>query len=472
MSKLGRNDPCPCGSGKKYKKCCLASGLYEGVSESSSGAVSAHDQFAAEEEQEFEDLVEEPDIPEPVREYDETEPVGDCEVTPVLLHYPKCDPELPDLPAPQQALVDAWWKTNKPLFRNMDPDAMIGHIVGFMEEHPELFVYLGLEHEVLFELGAEMGRRKDWSRFAKLLERIRKEHPEMYVRSFSYYDYDLIIQRIIDGQFEAITPLFNYFHQFPDGDPDNARKVVELLAWTGRQDELFAFAKPLAVPMWTSPEVIGGWFMLRWLVFAQYVPILDTVSVLDASAHELVAALDNIEIPNAPEFDIEFLRREIRFCRETPTLWDIKACKKKRDIDQFYHDIRWNYCAFLHNKKGWPWARADLLAERLESYWGDRPEGKRPKEAFRLDENSLSSYLAKTSRDLFHIDGLRAGTTIEAVWFFVEYLEVHSWIAEDQARSLREICHRLFGLVLGAVDSTDPLPRLMPKLPEMVCLRV
>jgi uncharacterized protein YecA (UPF0149 family) len=23
QKKLGRNDPCPCGSGKKYKKCCL-----------------------------------------------------------------------------------------------------------------------------------------------------------------------------------------------------------------------------------------------------------------------------------------------------------------------------------------------------------------------------------------------------------------------------------------------------------------
>jgi uncharacterized protein len=23
--KIGRNDPCPCGSGKKYKKCCLGS---------------------------------------------------------------------------------------------------------------------------------------------------------------------------------------------------------------------------------------------------------------------------------------------------------------------------------------------------------------------------------------------------------------------------------------------------------------
>ena len=24
MEKTGRNDPCPCGSGKKYKKCCEA----------------------------------------------------------------------------------------------------------------------------------------------------------------------------------------------------------------------------------------------------------------------------------------------------------------------------------------------------------------------------------------------------------------------------------------------------------------
>jgi hypothetical protein len=24
MSNIGRNDPCPCGSGKKYKKCCMS----------------------------------------------------------------------------------------------------------------------------------------------------------------------------------------------------------------------------------------------------------------------------------------------------------------------------------------------------------------------------------------------------------------------------------------------------------------
>lgn len=31
FDKIGRNDPCPCGSGKKYKNCCLSSGKFEGV---------------------------------------------------------------------------------------------------------------------------------------------------------------------------------------------------------------------------------------------------------------------------------------------------------------------------------------------------------------------------------------------------------------------------------------------------------
>lgn len=33
-NKIGRNDPCPCASGKKYKNCCLDSGRYETYSRS------------------------------------------------------------------------------------------------------------------------------------------------------------------------------------------------------------------------------------------------------------------------------------------------------------------------------------------------------------------------------------------------------------------------------------------------------
>ncbi|MFC2021620.1 SEC-C metal-binding domain-containing protein [Chloroflexota bacterium] len=36
--KVGRNDPCPCGSGKKYKKCCgaqLSTGMNKSQTENS-----------------------------------------------------------------------------------------------------------------------------------------------------------------------------------------------------------------------------------------------------------------------------------------------------------------------------------------------------------------------------------------------------------------------------------------------------
>lgn len=32
-NKIGRNDLCPCGSGKKYKNCCLNTGKYENLHE-------------------------------------------------------------------------------------------------------------------------------------------------------------------------------------------------------------------------------------------------------------------------------------------------------------------------------------------------------------------------------------------------------------------------------------------------------
>ncbi|MEM6388002.1 MAG: SEC-C metal-binding domain-containing protein [Pseudomonadota bacterium] len=36
MEKLGRKDPCPCGSGKRFKRCCLKTGRYDGSRRDSS----------------------------------------------------------------------------------------------------------------------------------------------------------------------------------------------------------------------------------------------------------------------------------------------------------------------------------------------------------------------------------------------------------------------------------------------------
>jgi hypothetical protein len=31
IERLGRNDPCPCGSGRAFKRCCMPSGRFDGT---------------------------------------------------------------------------------------------------------------------------------------------------------------------------------------------------------------------------------------------------------------------------------------------------------------------------------------------------------------------------------------------------------------------------------------------------------
>jgi len=463
MAHIGRNAPCPCGSGKKYKKCCLEKDLAERRMAPSRAEIGSEwEEVENPEAEEFSNVSESAEV----RTGTYFDEIDRKEATVMerppqadLPRYPKPREDLPDLPVEQQALVDAWWKDFKPLFRNRDVDEMIRRVVGFMEEHPELFIHLGLEHEALFELGAEAGRRKEWPKYAGLLARIREEHPEMYVRSFSYYDYDLMIERLVDGKFESIPQLFGFFHRYPDSESDNADRVAELLAWTGRQEDLFAFANPL------------GWFMLRWVVFAQYVPLLDARVDPDEAAITFMEAVNRLDIPRGPAFDMQTLSREFRFCREPPDVWDLSTCGTDQDVTRFYHDVRSSYCAFLHDVKGFPWARADFLAERLEDYWSDRPTGKKPKDTFRLSEGRLDEHIAKTCRDFFYVNGVRAVSLIEAVWHFVDYLVTHSRIEGEKANGIRAMCRRLFDMTLRVVDSTDPVPRLMPEFPEMACLK-
>lgn len=63
---IGRNDPCPCGSGKKYKKCCLASDLEKQREEDRLAREAAKSAKGG-------GLFDEPDDPEPYEDDDEEE---------------------------------------------------------------------------------------------------------------------------------------------------------------------------------------------------------------------------------------------------------------------------------------------------------------------------------------------------------------------------------------------------------------
>ncbi len=469
MTRIGRNELCPCGSGKKYKKCCLAK---DEAARYAAPVMPAGTTANADEPDEgFE--VYEPDSPQagvtPWEDEDE-DASGEyvVESEEAYAPYPQPPEDLPAISPEASRLVDEWWTTAKTFYgKTQDADGMLLHLTRFMDQHPALVAHLELEHEYLFELGAELGRRQEWSRYADLLLRIRKQHPEVYVRNFGYFDYDLIIEQLACNRSADIPRFFDFFHQYPDSNIDNAGRVIELLAWTGMQDALFEFVKPLAPPPGQPPDALGTCISSYWLGFAQYVPFLDARADPATAARELVDAMDSLAVRDGPYREPDFVECELRKCLAPPATGDFGACRTRMDIEVFYVGVVWNYCGFLHASRGFPWAKSYFLAKALGRYWLRRAERGKPKNPFPFDAQDLEAFICRTCRDFTSIIGVHAVTLLEATWHFADYL-LACGIADTSDRDLaHDICGDLFQRCLPTLDSMDPVPRLMPDFPNM-----
>jgi hypothetical protein len=176
-----------------------------------------------------------------------------------------------------------------------------------------------------------------------------------------------------------------------------------------------------------------------------------------------------LELTDWWDLDLSVVRREFEICRGERLTWNYAEYKTGRELERFYHDVVWDYCAFLRKDPGLPWARAHFLAEQLKDYWSHRPANRKPKDPFRLVKRRMDEHLMATSRDFLWINGVRAASFIEAVWRFADYLSGRSWLDEEEDRRVREMCREFFDAMPKLVDSTDPVPRLMPELPNLTC---
>ena len=480
MGKIGRNSPCPCGSGKKYKKCCLPKDEEERRRRLSEANVKEEDRFEdlpednVQDDEDFEDVSAE-DLPETQDSADspagtstsenvDTEDVREAIQEPVAHKRP--DLKLPELSKEEQEIVDQWWEEFRPYYRERDADEMIKRITSFMEDHPTLFVHLYLHEECLFELGGELGERKEWSRYAELLMRIRKEHPEVYVCSFGYYDRDVIAELVLTGRRKEIPDYFSFFKRYPKSDVDESSRVINLLAAAGFDDELFEFVHAVAEPYWPSTGLIGT-FDSDWLAFEYYIPYLSRKQRPDVAAAELAKHLQALRISGYSYFNHEIVQHEFESVNEGPPSWNIKKCQSNDNVTLFYHYIAWNFCGFLHDRKNLSWAASRFLSSLIEEFFTDIPSGKRPIKAFDLNEKYVEEHIVKRYQSFFWVDGIQSMSLLRSIWYFTDYLLEHHTIDDSDAEWNKQSCMRLFDLCKKAVSSKDPAPRLYAAFPEI-----
>ena len=257
--KVGRNDPCPCGSGKKYKKCHMA-----------------QDQAAER-------------AALPVE-------VAAPAVSPLISWVPPL-PELPPLPEPNpqyqamQARIDA--------FESADYEDRIALFLQTLDE-PEL-IDREMAFEMINQVYSECAARGQRARFDALVAALRERWPELYAEDAHYYLDWLIAIALAEGRTEQLPALTRELAVTAGDDLDIFNSVIDRLAYHGQIAALlealriaWPYVQQSNVFEWAINEFAGK--------AADFVALdyLEQTTLPDASDPELLDRLSYFLPPDPP----------------------------------------------------------------------------------------------------------------------------------------------------------------------------
>jgi len=188
-----------------------------------------------------------------------------------------------------------------------------------MNDHPDLFPYLYLEESTLFELGSELARRKQWSKYIDLLKEIRQKHSQMYQRGFEYFDQDLILDAIVTG--DSIPSYFDFFRMFPRHNLDKVFEIIHLLAWTNREEELLKFIEITSGERWYLPYEIYEESELYWPIFVEQVRHMDSQDAPDLIAEQIAALFKSCTRKAFTDSHKQTIREGIEWARTVQSDW-------------------------------------------------------------------------------------------------------------------------------------------------------
>lgn len=477
MAKIGRNAPCPCGSGKKYKKCCLGKDEQQRLArlEQQERNRNQAKRLAEEDAELFEEVLFKEECTD---DFDDDSDVWDEQETSEELDLPASDRlsptqpgpgksvpmQIPQISAAEQAIVEQWWQQCTQL---KGIDKVRQHVEDFFREHPKLVPNLALHQELLFELGADHVREGRAAEYIDLLLTFRNQFPDAYVKGFGYFDLEIISHYIAVGRRNEIIDYLNYFKEYPAHDPDNLFKAVALMAASNCQETLAAFVEDVYYELCTSPQVWGGEEILEYLVMAYFAPFLKP-GFTDADLEELAARLQTIRIPLREEYyRPDFLRRRFRLILNPCGGWNIDDCPTRSEIFDRYHQISLNYMGFLHRHQEKDWLAAKYYQQILFRYLVNAvPEGKRPKATFVFTRDRIEATIARTCKSFLFLHSTAALVSLNAIYWFAEYLEATGSIPEQRRTAIQTWCTELYRELFPDLATTHLSAKAFDRFPK------
>ncbi|QJW96945.1 YecA family protein [Frigoriglobus tundricola] len=224
--KAGRNDPCPCGSGKKYKKCCAA--------------------------KDQEDAAKRPGLPSRA-------PAAPAPAPPKVARaaFPPLPPPPP--PPPRSPLAqrgDARWQEYE---SQTTGEGRVAVFLATLEDALDGAAVMtdDLAFEMLNQLHADAagGNR---TRFAECVAALRGRRPEVFERGAHFYLDWCLRDALADGRSELVLPLARELAGHAGGQIDTFNRTLDALEYHGQLPVLVETMR-IAWPGVKSATDIFGW---------------------------------------------------------------------------------------------------------------------------------------------------------------------------------------------------------------------
>lgn len=477
-SKIGRNDPCPCGSGKKYKKCCLPQdeakqqrniqnqiALSKKLSKIGENPDIRRDNIYSNEDYDELDRAHSSSYCEQEESNDDDHPssIG------IADQYPcrQFEKEIPEIGGDQKKLIEAWFSQYKkiPQKDKNYPSLVKDHIVSFLNQYPDLAVNFAPD-EIIFNLQDIYLDRDNYDEFIKFLMWYRNNFRSAYNQAAPYFDHHLIAYNLVQGKKEEIPELFTFYKTYPDTSANCLFWVIDLLKAADEENLLIDLLGDIYLQVYYSPKLMGSFEsvepILAWTcgkyLEKDYKDI--DLNALIADVKSLSDKVPDMGIYTGKEYWKNFLEEMYVKIPSSDFPSD------REGIKNYYRNITLRFRLFLHDIKKKSFMGADHLSRSVAEFLVTPiSKNKRPKAPFKFTADQIERHILDDYRDIMGIKPINAISFLQALYYFAEYLQEENLYSADDKNKLEEMITGLFKLIYDSYASREYEVRIFKSFP-------
>lgn len=353
--KIGRNAPCPCGSGKKYKQCCL------------SKASAQHPRAEATQPNGSETAPATDGAEEADRRSDGNLGSRAGRDSMALQRNQGGEDGLQPHDSEQAEDWSQFWDD----YQKASIDTRMAIARRLVEEESNF------DDELAYDLLADLvvplqhlGRPADAD---AALDLVRDRHPAVYESQRGWFDEWRVENALIAGR-DIERPLLGYA-SCAQTNIDGFLRLVDRLLYHGEIKGLLAALNPAWAAIKDSRDIMehGKWEFQR----AAMIAVVHHQLTLDSSAREFSPELFELIAPIV-ELDRTQIDESLRHrTGETEHQWCIGDFEPARDPEgEALFQLLMGFCHYLHSQHGWPLSRAELASHEIGRYLASDSEGR------------------------------------------------------------------------------------------------